>query len=95
MGADLPASNKRAVEQDAEAVRVWHEETWRAIRARAKADNGEVLFGAQAGISSDQVTGRTWGAEGTTPIARRTGNRFSVNAMSDVRYVLDEEPMSF
>ncbi|WP_455432243.1 IS630 family transposase [Streptomyces violascens] len=36
------------------------------------------------GIRSDQVTGRTSGATGRTPIVRRTGNRFSVNAMSSI-----------
>ncbi|MFE5163173.1 IS630 family transposase [Streptomyces sp. NPDC056697] len=30
------------------------------------------------------VTGRTWGEKGRTPIVRRTGNRFSVNAMSAI-----------
>ncbi|MEV1043237.1 IS630 family transposase [Streptomyces sp. NPDC050204] len=76
--------DKRAVEQDPEAVRIWREETWPAIRAKAKADNGEVLFADQAGVRSDQVTGRTWGAKGATPVIRRTGNRFSVNAMSAI-----------
>ncbi|MEW1701013.1 transposase, partial [Streptomyces sp. NPDC091278] len=55
-----------------------------SIRAKAKADNAEVLFGDQVGIRSDQVTGRTWGAKGATPVVRRTGSRFSVNAMSAI-----------
>ncbi|MFI6422827.1 IS630 family transposase [Streptomyces sp. NPDC050842] len=38
----------------------------------------------QVGIGPDQVTGRTWGAKGQTPIVRRTGTRFSVNAMSAI-----------
>ncbi|MCX4633355.1 IS630 family transposase [Streptomyces sp. NBC_01443] len=61
-------------------------ETWPAIRARAKAENGEVFFADQAGrgVRSEQVTGRTWGGEGTTPVVRRTGNRFSVSAMSAI-----------
>ncbi|MCX5433659.1 IS630 family transposase [Streptomyces sp. NBC_00257] len=83
-GLTFQRPDKRAVEQDPEAVRLWHEETWPAIRARAKAENAEVLFGDQVGIRSDQVTGRTWGAKGTTPVVRRTGNRFSVNAMSAI-----------
>ncbi|MCY0963128.1 IS630 family transposase [Streptomyces sp. H27-H5] len=83
-GLSFQRPDKRAVEQDAEAVRVRHEETWPAIRARAKAENGEVLFGDQVGVRSDQVTGRTRGAKGATPIVRRTGNRFSVNAMSAI-----------
>ncbi|MFM9699321.1 IS630 family transposase [Streptomyces europaeiscabiei] len=83
-GLSFQRPDKRAVEQDAEAVRVWREETWPAIRARAKAEGGEVLFADQVGIRSDQVTGRTWGAKGSTPVVRRTGNRFSVNAMSAI-----------
>lgn len=43
-----------------------------------------MLFAGQVGIRSDQVTGRTWGAKGCTPVVRRTGNRFSVNAMSAI-----------
>jgi hypothetical protein len=76
--------DKRAVEQDPEAVRLWHEETWPAIRAKAKAENAEVLFGDQVGVRPDQVTGRTRGAKGQKPIVRRTGNPFSMNAMSAI-----------
>ncbi|WP_417802668.1 helix-turn-helix domain-containing protein [Streptomyces aureoversilis] len=39
-GLTFQRPDKRAVEQDAEAVRPWREETWLAIRARAKADRG-------------------------------------------------------
>jgi hypothetical protein len=76
--------DKRAVEQDPEAVGRWHEETWPTIRARARKDGGEIPFADQVGIRSDQVTGRTWGARGRTPVVRRSGNRFSVNAMSAI-----------
>ncbi|WP_455568583.1 winged helix-turn-helix domain-containing protein, partial [Streptomyces netropsis] len=31
-GLSFQRPDKRAVEQDAEAVRVWHEETWPVIR---------------------------------------------------------------
>lgn len=53
--------DKQAVEQDLEAGRRWHEETWPVIRAKAKRDGGEVLFSDLVGIRSDRVTGRTWG----------------------------------
>ncbi|WP_455583821.1 IS630 family transposase [Kitasatospora cineracea] len=76
--------DKRAVEQNPEAVRGWLEDAWPEIRALAKAEDAEVLFADQVGIRSDQVTGRTWGEKGRTPIVRRTGNRFSVNAMSAI-----------
>ncbi|KPI00649.1 Winged helix-turn helix domain containing protein [Actinobacteria bacterium OK074] len=83
-GLTFQRPDKRAVEQNAEAVHVWHEERCPAIRAQAKAEGSEVLFADQVGIRSDQVTGRTWGERGRTPIVRRTGNRFSVNAMSAI-----------
>ncbi|MDX3427073.1 winged helix-turn-helix domain-containing protein [Streptomyces sp. ME02-6985-2c] len=70
-GLTFQRPDKRAVEQDPEAVRVWHEEAWPAIRARAKAENGEVLFADHVGVRSDQVTGRTWGEQGRTPVVRR------------------------
>ncbi|WP_455907806.1 hypothetical protein [Streptomyces halstedii] len=57
-------------------MRRWREETWLAIRAKAKRDGGEILFAEQFGIRSDQVTGRTWGENGRTPVVRRSGNRF-------------------
>jgi transposase len=83
-GLSFQRPDKRAIEQDPKAVRVWHEETWPAIRAAAKGEGAELLFGDQVGIRSDQVTGCTWGERGRTPIVRRTGNRFSVNAMSAI-----------
>lgn len=79
-GLTFQRPDERAVEQDPEAVCVWREETWPATRARAKAENAEVLFGDQVGIRSDQVTGRTWGAKGSIPIVRRTGNQAELTA---------------
>ncbi|MGW9280889.1 IS630 family transposase [Streptomyces diastaticus] len=83
-GLSFQRPDKRAVEQDPEAVAQWHAESWPRIGARARADGDEVLFADQVGIRSDQVTGRTWGEKGRTPIVRRSGNRFSVNAMSAI-----------
>ena len=84
VGADLPASGQAGRRAGPGGGRVWREETWPAIRTKAKAENGEVLFADQVGVRSDQVTGRTWGEQGKTPVVRRTGNRFSVNAMSAI-----------
>lgn len=83
-GLSFQRPDTRAVEQDAGAFRVWREQTWPAIRAGVKAKGGEVLFADQVDIRSYQVTGRTWGAKGCTRVARRRGNRFSVNAMSAI-----------
>lgn len=43
-----------------------------------------MLFADRDGIHPDQATGRTWGLRGRTPPVRRTGSRFSVNAMSAI-----------
>ncbi|MGW1156560.1 IS630 family transposase [Streptomyces rubiginosohelvolus] len=84
-GHSFQRPNKRAVEQDPQAVARWHEETWPAIGAKAKRDGGEILFADQVGIRFAQVTGgRTWGEKGRTPVVRRSGNRFSANAMSAI-----------
>lgn len=83
-GLTFQRPDERAVEQNAEAVRVRYQETWPAIRAKARAEGSEVLFAGQAGIRSDEVTSRTWGEKRRTPTVRRTGNRFSVNAMSAI-----------
>ncbi|AJF69540.1 transposase [Streptomyces vietnamensis] len=83
-GCPSSVRTSRAVEQHSKAVRRRHGETWPAIRAKVKRDGGEILFADQVGIRSDQVTGRTWGEKGRTPVVRRSGNRFSVNAMSAI-----------
>ena len=55
------------------AVRSGARRPGRRSARKAKAEGGEVLFADQVGIRSDQVTGRTWGAKGSTPVVRRTG----------------------
>ncbi|MFB7449848.1 IS630 family transposase [Streptomyces sp. NPDC056194] len=83
-GLSFQRPGKRAVEQDPEAVARRHEETWPKIRVKARKDGSEILFAGQVGFRSDQVTGRTWGEMGRTPVVRRSGNRFSVDAMSAI-----------
>jgi hypothetical protein len=73
-----------SIEADPEAMREWIEDTYPALRERARAEGGVVLFGDQVGVRSDQLAGRTWGRRGQTPTLVRTGNRFSLNAMSTI-----------
>ncbi|WP_449657721.1 IS630 family transposase [Streptomyces acidicola] len=81
-GLSFQRPDKRAIEQDTEAMRTWREETWPAVRTRAEAEGGEVLFADLVGIRSDRIAGRTWSEKGRTAVMRRTGNRVCVNAMS-------------
>jgi hypothetical protein len=87
-GLSFQRPDKRAVEQNPEAVRLWHAETWPAIRAGARKDGGEVLFADQVGIRSDQVTGRTWGERGRTPGVRRSGGDLLIQICADDALVL-------
>jgi transposase len=72
---------RKAYEQDPEAVRVWLEEDYPAIAARARREGAVILWLDQAGIRSDAAVGVTWAPVGQTPVVGKTGKRFSVNAM--------------
>lgn len=76
-GLSFQRPDKRAVGQDAEAVRVWREKTWPAVRAKAQAEKGEVLFADQVGIRSDEVSPAAPGAPRGAPpscAAQATGS---------------------
>ncbi|MFE1322684.1 IS630 family transposase [Kitasatospora phosalacinea] len=83
-GLPFQRPDKRAVEQNPEAVRDWREARWPAIRETARAEGAEVLFADRTGIRSDQVCGRTRAPRGRTPVMHRMGNRFSADAMSAI-----------
>lgn len=74
----------RAVQQNAEAVKVWLEQEFPAIKSAAQEQNADIFFGDEAGIRSDYHRGTTWGICGETPVVRTTGARFSVNMISAV-----------
>lgn len=81
-GFSFQRPDKRAIEADPEAMRTWTDETFPAIEQRAKDEGAAILFGDQVGVRSDQLSGRTWDRKGETPVVKRTGKRFSLNAMS-------------
>ena len=84
MGFSFQRPDKRAIEADPEAMREWVEETYPALRERARSEGAVILFGDQVGVRSDQLAGRTWGRKGQTPTVARTGNRFALSAMSTI-----------
>ncbi|MEF9906190.1 transposase [Streptomyces sp. P9-A2] len=50
--------------------------------AQGTGDGGELVEG---GLEvADDLLGRTWGENGRTPVVRRSGKRFSVNAISAI-----------
>lgn len=84
LGLTFQRPDKRAIEANPEAMKEWTDITFPAIRAKASAEGGVVLFGDQVGVRSQHLTGRTWGRKGQTPVVKRAGKRFDINAMSAI-----------
>lgn len=88
---------RRAYERQDKAVKVWLEETYPKIAARAKQEKAEIHWGDEAGFRSDHQTGTSYSPKGKTPIIKSTGKRFRVNMISTVtnkgtmRFMLFEE----
>ena len=75
---------KRAIQQDAEAVKQWLETDYPTIRAQAKEESADIHWGDECGFRSDHQSGTTWGRKGQTPVVASTGKRFSINMISSV-----------
>jgi transposase len=75
---------RRAYERDPEAVEAWKSNVYPGLKKRARQRGAYIFFLDEAGIRSDSVLGRTWGARGKTPEVRTSGQRQSVNAISAV-----------
>ena len=88
---------RRAYERQDKAVKIWLEETYPKIAARAKQEKAEIHWGDEAGFRSDHQTGTSYSPKGKTPIIKSTGKRFRVNMISTVtnkgtmRFMLFEE----
>jgi transposase len=75
---------RRAYEKSPAAVQKWLNETYPAIRARAKEEGAEIYWGDEMGLRSDHQTGTSYSPKGKTPVIPGTGQRFSTNMISAV-----------
>jgi transposase len=75
---------RRAYERDPIAIEHWTRNEYPRLKVRAKRRKAEIFFLDEAGVRSDQVLGRTWGAKGKTPEVPTSGQRQSINAISAV-----------
>ena len=75
---------KRWLEQDAEAVRVWMQEEYPAIKARAKQERALLLFCDEMGVRAGQTAGRTYAPKGERAVVKLTGKRFGANVISAI-----------
>lgn len=87
----------RAYEQDPVRVERWRNEEFPLIRKLAKEADAEIWFGDESGVRSDYHSGTTWSPKGTTPVVRKTGQRFKFNLLSiinnrgEMRFMLTED----
>jgi transposase len=75
---------RRAYERDPKAVSQWVKKDYPKLRQRAKTLGATIFFLDEAGFSSEPTLGKTYGLKGQTPIAKTTGQRQKVNAISAV-----------
>jgi transposase len=65
---------KKAYEQRPEAVKVWLEEHYPAIEAKASAEGGEIHWGDETALVNTDVRGRSYAPAGETPVAYTVGS---------------------
>ncbi len=78
---------RQAYEQQPEAIKKWLDQTYPAIEARAKAQQAQIHWGDETGItgiSSEDHRGRGYAPRGKTPVAKRSARRFSTSMISTI-----------
>ena len=75
---------RKAFEKNPEAVRIWLQEEYPAIRKKAKKQKAQIYWGDEMGLRSDHATGRSYSRRGQTPVIPGTGARFGCNMISAI-----------
>ena len=75
---------RRAYERDPKAVALWLQQTYPALKKRAKRLGAKIFFLDEAGFQSDPPLGRTYGLKGQTPVVTASGQRQSLSVISAV-----------
>ncbi len=85
-GLEIPPQKplRRAYERDPAAVEKWVQETYPALRKRARRLGAQIFFLDEAGFQSDPPLGRTYGLKGHTPVVQTSGQRQSLNVISAI-----------
>ena len=75
---------KRAYERDDKKVKKWLEEDFPELAKRAKAEGGEVHWGDETGVKSEDQVGRGYAPQGQTPVRKHRGSPEKINMISTV-----------
>ena len=73
-----------AYEQSPEAVRRWIEQQYPAIQQAAKKQGRLIFWLDETGMRSQHQAGTSFSPRGTTPLIKRSGQRFSLNMISAI-----------
>jgi len=74
----------RASERSEPAVRAWLERDYPAIAARAKAEDCQIQWADETGLSNQANYGRSFAPRGRTPVIARPAARFSQSMISSL-----------
>ncbi len=75
---------KKAYQQQPEVVKNWLDKEYPRIARKAAREKGEIQWGDEMGVRSDDQIGRTYGKIGRTPVVKVSGQRFSCQMISTV-----------
>jgi len=75
---------KKAYEQRAAEVEKWLEQSYPAIKERAKAEGAEIHWGDETGCKNQCNHGRSYAPKGKTPVKEQMSKQFKVNMISTV-----------
>jgi transposase len=73
-----------AYERDREKVKEWLENTYPAIKKRAKREKADIYFGDETTVRACDVRGRGYAPRGETPVVNRTEKRENVSMISAI-----------
>lgn len=91
---------RRAYERCDKKVKKWIDEEYPALAQRAKEEGGEIHWGDETGICSEDQVGRGYAPKGKTPVRKHPGKRERVNMISTVtnqgkvRFMFYDGPMN-
>lgn len=91
---------KRAYEQRPEAVKLWMEETYPQIAARAKEEKAEIYWGDETAIKPEAHVRRSYAPQGKTPVVRQPAKRFhssmisAINNQGKMQWMALPEPLN-
>ena len=75
---------KQAAEQDPEKVRAWLEETYPAIKERAKKEGAEIHWADETNLNINTNYQKAYGEKGSTPIVKIPARKTGMSLVSSV-----------